>query len=384
MKAAPIKRLGKQDREKKVLLGLVEYYIKTGKPVGSNTLKEAGFEDLSSATLRNYFANLEEEGYLSQPHSSGGRLPTPLAYRTYAKAYSEAQTLEKETEHFSTLRSSDSREITAFLQESAETLGKLTQCAVFLSAPRFDHDFVIDLKLVPIDSYRCVCIIITDFGVVQTEILRLPAKLSAFAAKRIEAYFQWRLTGLNPPSHMEEEEKKIAHSFYNEVMMRYIVGYAHFSSEDMYRTGFSHLLNYPEFQDTMLLSTSLSLFENSHYMRLLLKECQVVDRLKFWIGDDLNAYAGLSQPTCSVLAIPYYVNKKVVGACGLLGPMRIPYPQLFSILRDFSSSVSEVLTRNLYKHKISFRQPEKERIYLNKKNQQSIGQSQPMLLEDKR
>ena len=84
-KPIPIKRMGKQERERKVLLGLVEYYIQTGKPVGSNTLKEAGFEDLSSATIRNYFANLEEEGYLVQSHSSGGRIPTDLSYRTYAE-----------------------------------------------------------------------------------------------------------------------------------------------------------------------------------------------------------------------------------------------------------------------------------------------------------
>ena len=76
-----IKRVGKQDRERKVLLGLVEYYIQTGKPVGSNALKEAGFGDLSSATIRNYFANLEEAGYLTQSHSSGGRIPTFLGYR---------------------------------------------------------------------------------------------------------------------------------------------------------------------------------------------------------------------------------------------------------------------------------------------------------------
>ncbi len=86
-KSISLKRIGKQDRERKVLLGLVDYYIKTGKPVGSNTLKEVGFEELSSATIRNYFANLEEEGYLSQSHSSGGRIPTNLAYRTYAHAY---------------------------------------------------------------------------------------------------------------------------------------------------------------------------------------------------------------------------------------------------------------------------------------------------------
>ena len=74
---------GKQQREHDVLLGLVDYYIQTGKPVGSNTLKEAGFDNLSSATIRNYFASLDDNGYLTQQHTSGGRIPTDKALRLY-------------------------------------------------------------------------------------------------------------------------------------------------------------------------------------------------------------------------------------------------------------------------------------------------------------
>lgn len=383
MKASPIKRLGKQDREKRVLLGLVDYYIKTGRPVGSNTLKEAGFEDLSSATIRNYFSHLEEEGYLSQPHPSGGRLPTSLAYRTYANAYFDFDPHEMDDSPFKQIRRFQSREIASFLQESAETLGNLAQCAVFMSAPRFDQDFVVNLKLVPIDVSRCICIILTDFGVVQTEMLYLPKKMSSFAIKRLEAYFQWRLTGLEKPV-LEEDEVEPARSLYNELMIRYIVNYSYFSSEEIYRTGFSHLLSYPEFQETTLLSSSLALFENAHQMRLLLKECQTVDRLKFWIGDDLASYLYPAQPSCAVLAIPYYVNHKVVGACGILGPMRLPYRQLFSQLRLFSDAISEALTNSIYKFKISFRHPETNPLYLSKEDQKLAGQSSLMLLEDKR
>ncbi len=381
-KPVSIKRIGKQDRERKVLLGLVEYYIQTGKPVGSNTLKEAGFGDLSSATIRNYFANLEETGYLTQSHSSGGRIPTYLAYRTYAETYLEQDPLDLKGDQFQSLCQFESREIAFFLQEAAELLSKMSQCAVFLSAPRFDHDFVIDIKLVGLDAFRCLCVLITDFGVVQTEILRLPEKLSSFAIKRIESYFHWRLTGIGQPENLEPQEEVIGQAFYNELMLRYIVGYSNFIDEDIYRTGFSHLLTYSDFHDTRLLATGLSLFENVQSMRLLLKECMALDRLKFWIGDDLNHYA--PQSNCSILAIPYYINHTAVGAVGLLGPARLPYRLLFSILRLFSEGVSETLTRNIYKFKISFRQPETGKLYLQKEEYRLIGQSRLILLEDKR
>lgn len=381
IKAIPIKRAGKQDRERRVLLGLVDYYIKTGRPVGSNTLKEAGFGDLSSATIRNYFAHLENEGYLSQLHSSGGRVPTSLAYRTYAQAYAS----ELSTDHiaaFDEIRDFDSREVAAFLQKGAEKLSQATHSAVFLSAPRFDHDFIVEIKLISIDIQRCLCVIITDFGVIQTEILHLPSKLSSFAIKRIESYFQWRLTGLHLPENLIPEEEEIARTFYNELMLRYIVGYSNFIDEEIYRTGFSYLLSYSEFQDASILASSLSLFENAHSMRLLLRESTSFDQLKFWIGDDLTAYTSQT-PQCAVIAIPYHIHQKPVGAVGLLCPTRVPYRTLFSTLRLFSESISEALTRNLYKFKINFRQPEKGMIYLPQEDKEWMGRSNLMLLENK-
>lgn len=381
MKSIAIKTVGKQDRERRVLLGLVDYHIQTGKPVGSNTLKETGFEDLSSATIRNYFAHLEQEGYLLQSHSSGGRVPTDLAYRLYAHTYYDKNEL-KGSSPFEALKAVDSREIALFLQQAAECLSKKSQCAIFMSAPRFDSDFVVDLKIMPLDAYRCLCVIVTDFGVVQTEILYLANKLSSFAIKRIENYFRWRLTNLDKPEHLEPEEEAISQSFYNELMLRYIVSYSNFLDEDIYRTGFSRLLHYSDFQDTAHLASGLSLFENVHSMRLLLKECKEEKKLKFWIGNDLTPYLS-SQPNCSAMTIPYYVNKKAVGGIGLLGPIRLPYRQLFGLLKQFSESISETLTRNLYKFKVSFRQSDKNPLPLEQEDKRLIGLSHLTLLEDK-
>lgn len=385
IKSLPIKRFGKQDRERKVLIGLVDYYIKTGKPVGSNALKEAGFEDLSSATIRNYFSNLEQEGYLSQLHASGGRIPTNLAFRMYAQAFWDAPPESTTTNAFKSIQNFDSKEITKLLQESSELLGSLTNCAVFLSAPRFDNDFIADLKLVVLDATRCLGIIITDFGIIRTEVMSVPIKLSTFAVKRIESYFHWRLTGINTPEKLDPEEEILAQSLYNEIMVRYIVGYSNFTNEEIHRTGFSRLLIYPDFQDASILASSLALFENIHSMRLLLKECTTLNSLKFWIGDDLAPFSHSNQiPDCAVLAIPYYINQKVIGAVGLLGPTRVPYRNLFGHIRSFSEHVSDTLTRNIYKFKITYRQPQTDYLYLKEKKHPKLAQKQLKLLEDKR
>lgn len=369
------KKSAKETRERKVLLGLIEYYLKTGKPVGSNTLKETGFEDLSSATIRNYFASLEQDGYLTQQHSSGGRIPTNRAYRLYAdeQIRSPHKTAENDR-RFRSIRDNETKEIATFLPQCAEILSQVTSCAIFLSAPRFDHDFVTNLKVVPIDHSRALCVLITDFGVVQTEMLATDKKLTAFAAKRIEAYFHWRLTGLDKPENLEFEEEALAKKFYNELMVRYIVGYTNFSDESLYRTGFSRLLEYPEFRDSTMLASSLTLFENAHSMKLILKECVGHDELKVWIGEDLAPY-GVATSECTAMAIPYHINGKAAGAFGLLGPARMPYKELFDTLRTFEECVSEALTRNIFKFKISYRQPEEQ--------YRQIGHSRPMLIENK-
>jgi heat-inducible transcriptional repressor len=345
----------RKSREYEVLLGLISYYLKTGKPVGSNTLKEAGFHNLSSATIRNYFANLEKDGFLTQQHASGGRIPTVLAYKTYAKAYEDFdQPLPQNEKVMESLRNFETKEIALYLQQAAELLSSLSQTAVFLSAPRFDHDYILDVKILPLDQHRCLAVILTDFGLVKTEVMHLNETLSEMSAKKIESYIQHRIQNKEKPKNLEKLEERLALKIYNELMVRYIVSYSNFTEEELYRTGFSKLLIYPEFQEAKVLSLALSLFENTHNLRLLTKECCKFNHLRYWIGDDL-AQLSSANPECSILTIPYYINKNPAGAVGLLGPIRMPYKELFATLRAFSESISEALTKNLYKFKITHR-----------------------------
>lgn len=373
MKPLTPKKPAKSEREQLVLFGLIELFLQTGKPIGSNTLRENGFDSLSSATIRNYFARLEEEGFLKQQHSSGGRTPTPAAYKLYAEAHrTQPRIQEKEKKALKDRLIKEGRDVAAYLQKSAEYISEITQCAVFLSAPRFDCDFILDIKLLSIDAHRCLVALITDFGLVHTELLHSEKKLSNFAIKRLETYFNWKMTGFNKP-HLDPEEELIANRFYKEVMLRHIVGYTHFSSEDIYRTGFSKLLTYPDFNDASALAHGLSLFENENQLRSLLNECAKSGGLNCWIGEDLEPFSPTAT-SCSVIAVPYKINQSTAGAIALLGPNRIPYRQLFGILQIATDFISESLTKSLYKHKITFRQPQADTDFLD--------QTHCLLLED--
>lgn len=359
-KSHPIiaKKTRKEDREYRILLALVEHYIRNGKPVGSNTLKESGHEKMSAATIRNYFANLERDGYLEQPHTSGGRIPTDKAFRVYANEYLDARAITSAQQTaLAELKETDAKEITPYLQRAAEILAKLTECAVFLTAPRFDQDLITLIKVVGIDTERLLCIVITDFGVVKTELFHTDLKLNSFVTHRLERYFHWRLTGNDKPEELTKKEEEWGKTIYNELIVRYLISYANFFDEEVYRTGLSNLLAYPELHDAATLSNCLALFENAHSMRLLLRDCTVKNQLKIWIGQDLKSYSTLT-PECSVIGMPYRIGTQPVGGIGILGPMRLPYRELCGLLRLFSETVSETLTRNIYKYKITFRQPQ--------------------------
>lgn len=363
MKSLIPRKPPKDKRERWVLLGLVELYLESGKPVGSNTLRENGFESLSSATIRNYFAKLEEEGLLKQQHSSGGRIPTPLAYQIYAETHLKSPLIEeKESKLLRSEIQKETRELASYLQSVAEVISEASRCAVFLSAPRFDQDFVLDIKLVGVDSHRCLCVLITDFGQVHTELLYADKKMSSFTLKRLENFFRWKLTGLDQPN-LSSDEETLAARFYSEVMMRHLVGSTHFTLEDIYKTGFSKLLTYTDFNDATALADGLGLFENEEALRTLLRECAKAGDLSCWIGGQLHA--------CSVLAIPYRINQGIAGSIAILGPNRIPYRKLFGILKTAAETLSDSLTRSLYKFKITFRHPEAspiERLLLENKN----------------
>lgn len=382
LKSLLSKRPNKDNREKQILLSLVELYLKTGKPVGSQTLKENGFSLLSPATLRNYFVKLEEAGFLKQQHSSGGRIPTSLAYKAYAEFVHSAAALDElEKEHLFQLLSKETREVHLYLQKAAEILSNITQGAVFLSSPRFDQDFVLDIKLLSIDIHRVLCVLVTDFGTVRSEILFIEKKLSAFSIKRIEQFFHWKITGLDKPK-LNSEEELIANKFYSEILLRHIVNYSSFSYSDILKTGFSKMLQYPDFNNTTSLANGLALFENDQALRSLLMECSEKKEIKFWIGEDLYPFSSQTN-SCSVLAIPYYIHNTAVGSIAILCPSRAPYKKLFATLKTTSEAISSSLTKSLYKFKISYRQPTTADITFNNQSPLLSFPNKELLLEDK-
>jgi len=366
-KTLPARKLPKNDREQAVLLGVVELFLKSGKPIGSQTLQENGFDSLSTATIRNYFGKMELQGYLKQQHTSGGRIPTPKAFRFYADHFRNEGVIEgTQEETLLAALSKDSREIATLIHRAAEALSEETKCAVFISMPRFDQDFIQDVRLLQLDPMKLLSVLITDFGLVRTETIYLDQAVDTAFLRSAEEYFRWRMTKGEKPLFSNEVEAKIAQRIYNEVMVRHVVGYANFPEEDILRTGLSKLLSYQEFNDAAALAKSLSLLEDKNQMRAILRETVQKNELQTWIGDELCPYVP-PESECAVISIPYRINQQAAGAVAILGPMRLPYRNMFGLCQAFSEALSNKLTETIYKFQISFRQPQSaEKLLENK------------------
>ncbi len=197
-----------------------------------------------------------------------------------------------------------------------------------------------------------LCIIVTDFGLIQTETLYLPKELSGKQIQKMEEFFLWKLGRGERPKIEEEGFCKLAQYLYNETIVRHLINSIQ-SATSIYHTGLAKLLSYPEFKDPSSFANALHLFEDLAQIRPLLGECCKVQRLSAWIGDELAPFSPYATD-CAILCAPYYIRQLPVGAVALLGPSRMPYPELFGILDCFCKHLCKTLTKNVSKFKINF------------------------------
>jgi heat-inducible transcriptional repressor len=354
LKRAESKRLTKDEKEKAVLFSLVKSYIMENKPIGSSFLQESSLKDISSATIRNYFSKLEKDGFLEQKHTSGGRIPTYRAYRAFVDMLLENQSpFIDRIENTPKKLDNETKEISNFLKKVLEDLSNKTNLCAFFSCPRFDHDFIQNIKLVKIDDEKIICIVITDFGVIKTETLFTEHNLKDKEIDLLEKFFLWRLSKADKPKKMDEKLLSIAKKFYNEIIIRHVVSYTNSATEEIERTGLSKLFNYEEFEDPKILANGLSIFENSSNLHKILDSCCIENKLTCFIGKELESI-DIEVKEVGIIAIPYKINQITAGAIALLGPMRLDYDKLINTLKAYAEYITETLTKSVYKYKISF------------------------------
>lgn len=333
------------EREKEVLANLVNYYISTADPVGSRVIAHKFHMGLSSATIRNTLQDLEELGLVEQPHTSAGRVPTDSGYRVYVDSLLKPGPLsaaEKQAIKATILR--EGRGINEILGQTSKVLGEITSQLGVSIAPKFEEGTLKSLKLIPISDGRLMIVVVVEHGLVHSVILEIESSISEKAVREVESALNERLAGLTLSTIRRTVAERLEGVAGNPRLIQLVLDskaniWADQQSESIHVAGTENLLIKPEFADRDKLTRIMKLLDDGKLLSEFLSQASD-EGLVITIGHE-NTIAEIMN--CSLVRSRYRVGN-ITGTIGVIGPTRMPYGKLVSIVEYTARSITEVLS----------------------------------------
>ncbi len=357
--------LSKRQAEKRrhdVLMALVRACIGTGQPVSSSAIVEEMGTGLSSATVRNVLLELDRLGLTAQPHSSSGRVPTTEAYRLYArdvlKRRPATQRLgQRLAREFGDLPPAPG-EAATFLQRAAGVLARESDCAALVLSPRFENDFIREIKLVGIEPTRMVVVLVSDFGLIRVETVRTESRPSYFALRKLEEYLNAKLRGQDEATVAYEngftdDERLLGDELYRDIVLRYFINFAPRRATELFLEGFANLFGHPQLQSPRSVSAAIRLFEDRDRFRRVLREAQHGDAVSVLFDREIAGAVDPDLPLAMVVG-PYRVNALSLGAIAIVGPTRMPYERAVQLVQAMGTVLEAWLSETWSRPRLGF------------------------------
>lgn len=334
------------ERKKKILRAVVESYVRTAEPVGSKAILELADLNVSSATIRNDLADLTEKGYLEQPHTSAGRIPSPKGYRLYVNELMEEQRLSlEETRQINDALHLKMKELDKVIDQAGRMVSQLTNYPAFALTGNARKVTIRRFDLILVDENSFIAVVMTDNNVVKNKLIRLPADLSEPQLQLLTTLLNSSFVGKTLDELTPELMRVAEHAAGNSYgLISLVVSFAMEVLEDLensqvYTTGTNHLLDHPEYRDVdkaQKLMTYLS--EDQSMMQSLALPVMEDDNTKILIGPE-NVAEELKDT--SVVLASYDIGDGLKGVIGVVGPTRMDYGKVAAKL----SYVADGLTK---------------------------------------
>jgi heat-inducible transcriptional repressor len=331
------------DGRKTSILGTVVYeYIATGEPVGSTTLTQKYNLGISPATVRAELASLDEEGYLDQPHTSAGRIPSDRGYRYYVDhlMLPEALTHEERDRIRAEVRRA-SHQLDSVVDHASHVLSNLTRNIAFAITPRLSSQVFRHLELIKVGSHATHIVLVTNLGLAAQSTIESAQEVDADQLLRAANNFNQHLSGKALEAITLDDLRNLARETpVPESLLSTIseIFAEHSDTERRLFAGGAHnLLDQQEFRDLRKLRAILDLLEEQQTLYKLLHGSLQADGAMVSIGHELPS-ADMSE--CSVVTIPYKVANRNAGAVGILGPRRMQYARLIALINCMADSLN--------------------------------------------
>ncbi|MFJ7727001.1 heat-inducible transcriptional repressor HrcA [Neobacillus sp. NPDC097160] len=335
------------DRQLVILQVIVDDFIRSAQPVGSRSLSKKEEISLSSATIRNEMADLEELGFIEKTHTSSGRVPSEKGYRYYVDHLLSPQDLNQQD--IAIIRSIFAEKIYEFekiIQRSAKILSELTNYTSIVLGPAVSINKLKKIQIIPLNKETAVAIFVTDTGHVENRTFSLPASMDASDLEKTVNILNDRLAGV-PLDHLNDKiYKEVAmllrqHIHNYDLMMHTIADSLKMPiHEKLFFGGKTNMLSQPEFHDISKIRTLLMMIDQEDSIYNLIRKDSAGIHVK--IGTENNITA---MDNCSLITASYSVGAEKLGTIAILGPTRMEYSRVISLLQFLSGDLTKVLTK---------------------------------------
>ncbi len=334
------------ERKTKILQAIIRNYLETGEPVGSRTISKYTDLNLSSATIRNEMADLEELGYILQPHTSAGRIPSDKGYRFYVDTMMQQK--EKEVVEMKEMLLERQDKMEVLLKQVAKVLAQNTNYATMISAPQTHHNKVKFIQLSRVDANQILAVIVVEGNVIKNNILPITQELSDETLLKLNILLNTHLNGLSIQEinlGMIAAMKQQA-GIHSDIVSEVIdaVADAIKADEDLriYTSGTNNIFRYPELADQQKASELISTFEEKQMLSGLVQE-----RLADENSTGIQVYIGNETPVssmkdCSVVTATYELEEGMRGTIGIIGPKRMDYDKVIGTLKALQSQLDDL------------------------------------------
>lgn len=335
------------ERKITILQAIINDYIETAEPVGSRTIAKKYNMGISSATIRNEMADLEDMGYLEQLHSSSGRKPSNKGYRLYVDKLMQIPNLSEEEMYEIRKQILDNAifEMDRAIRQATFLLAELTKLTCIVRTPSVGKSYIRHLQLVNMDfNNNILLVLVTDSGAIKNNVIKVKKGVSDKVLVKLSNLLSNRLRGLNSEQINLEVINNIKNDLrgYEDIFNAIIpVLYENLRSadnSDIYMQGTVNIFNYPEYKDIEKAREFLSMLDNKEKVNELLNDSS---NISVKIGSE-NYIEGAED--CSVVSAVYNLGSKPIGKIGLIGPTRMPYSKVISVLSNVVRELNYILT----------------------------------------
>lgn len=335
------------ERKKIILESIIRDYVETAEPVGSRAMVRKHGLKISAATVRNEMADLEEMGYLEQPHTSAGRIPSQRGFRYYVDCMMEKENLDEEaTEFLFRLLDDSFQEVNELVQKIGHFLAQITNYTSFVIVPSVSSSKFRYLQLIPLEERKALVLLVTDLGVIMHRQIEIPGSMKAPELDLIGRMFNQVLTGKKlaeiQRSDLQElrDELKQRRKVIDHALEAIESLLANSSEERVIISGALNILNEPEFKDVDKLKKILAFLEEESLLKDLLPDA-IGDKVDIRIGDE-NQSKEIQELS---LVFSGYQTHGEKGRMGLMGPIRMEYWKAAGSLDSVREIIEEIIRK---------------------------------------